>query len=982
MTKEDVMSSARSRIGVAVCLSAALVLATVPSAAQVQTGEIFGKVTDSTGAVLPGVTVTLESPALIRPQSVVTAVSGGYRIPNLPIGAYAVRFELAGFRSHLQQDVRVQAGFNAEISPKLELSTVQETVTVSGESPVVDTKQVSTGGSFNLDTLANIPSARDPWVILQMTPSVIMSGTNVGGSQSGQQNGYAALGGGQGNSMWNVDGATITDMAATGASPVYYDFDSFEEIQITTGGNDASQQTGGVNINLITKSGGNKLRGSGRFFMIDEAWQADNVTQELFIRGASGGNPIQGIQDYGAEIGGPIVVNRAWFWGGYGKQDITVGVNNFFEQNTECSRFYTAANRTYDQLDAIQACLMPDLTVLENYNAKGQVQIANPHKATFLFTRGDKIRNARGAGVNNPPETTTRQTGPVNLYKFTHNWVVTNAMALETSAQYTGGGFLLDFHEDSLADVQRAFDRGTSLNSRSGTRSQFWRPTTEVKTDGSLFASRLLGGDHSMKFGFRWRSTPYDSASHIGGNATARFRFDVPEFADLHRDSFTRSDMSVISTYFSDSYNRGRFRFTLGIRYDHQNDAALSATVPANPIIPHLLPAVEFKGADSGVIYDDWSPRLSMTVDLRGNGKTVAKASVARYFGQGIFTAGTLNPVGAVTLQYNWRDPNGDRIIQANELIDRFNVPCAAGAFCEPRSTSGNYVITAPASPTTQNSVDPNLKNDRTDEVIVGIDHELMRNFGVGISYIYRQYDQFQDDYRNGESSDMFVRRTYTETDPRFVGRTPTATYYDLAPGLSRPPNIVTLRNYGFYRDYHGVELTARKRFSNRWMLNGSLTLNSSTQHYTPDSYNDPTNIEYLDGFVGSSLDTEWLIKLGGMYQFGWGINASAFVTGRDGFLYNEVVNVPSRSGGLGSINAQIAPQGATRYDDVWTFDARAEKWFQIRGLKLTASVDVFNIANANTVVGQTNTLNSVNYLRISEILAPRVLRLGVRFSF
>src|SRR4051812_32263943 len=155
------------RIGTLVCLLP--LVCAMPAAAQVSTGEVFGKVTDGTGAVLPGVTVTLSGPALIQPQTTVTAASGAYRFPRIPIGTYSVAFELTGFKKSVRDGIIIQAGFNAEIDTKLEISTVQETVTVSGESPVVDTRSTQLSASFSRDALETIPTARDPWVILQQT---------------------------------------------------------------------------------------------------------------------------------------------------------------------------------------------------------------------------------------------------------------------------------------------------------------------------------------------------------------------------------------------------------------------------------------------------------------------------------------------------------------------------------------------------------------------------------------------------------------------------------------------------------------------------------------------------------------------------------------------------------------------------------------------------------------------------------------------
>ena len=313
-----------------------LVVGVSPVLGQVQTGDITGKVIDNTGAMLPGVTVTLTGATLIQPQTAMTSETGTYNFPRLPIGTYTVKFELPGFKTVVREDVRLTLGFTAQIDQQLEISTVQETVTVSGESPVVDTKSTAARTTFDLETLQGLPSARDPWVMLERVPNITMDRINVGGNQSGQQSGYISRGANTGNNKWALDGVDITDMSATGASPIYYDFDMIQEMQVTTGGADASQQTGGVGINFVTRSGTNRFKGSGRVLNTNERFQADNVTDEIRAAGAGSGNPIQNINDYGLEIGGPIKRDKLWFWGSYGKQDVKVGVIGFYKNNAEC----------------------------------------------------------------------------------------------------------------------------------------------------------------------------------------------------------------------------------------------------------------------------------------------------------------------------------------------------------------------------------------------------------------------------------------------------------------------------------------------------------------------------------------------------------------------------------------------------------------------------------------------------------------------
>src|SRR5262249_3132330 len=168
-----------------------------------------------------------------------------------------------------------------------------------------------------------------PWVILQQTAGIAMDRENIGGNQSGQQSNYVSRGGNPTNNKWSLDGVDITDMSATGASPSYYDFDAFDEITITTGGVDVTQQTGGVGINLVTKSGSDRFRGSSRFYVTDESTESQNVTDALRLQGATAGNPIQNIKDYGVEAGGPIKKGRAWIWGSIGRQTVDVGVVGF-----------------------------------------------------------------------------------------------------------------------------------------------------------------------------------------------------------------------------------------------------------------------------------------------------------------------------------------------------------------------------------------------------------------------------------------------------------------------------------------------------------------------------------------------------------------------------------------------------------------------------------------------------------------------------
>ena len=486
-----------------------------------------------------------------------------------------------------------------------------------------------------------------------------------------------------------------------------------------------------------------------------------------------------------------------------------------------------------------------------------------PHRFSFLYTFSDKIRNARGAGPLNPPETTFRQSGPSPIYKIGHQWVISNRLLFDTTYGFVDGGFRLDFHTDELAEVQRLLETTSTALSRSNQNSVNVRPQHELKTDGNYFAT-FAGADHAMKFGARWRDTPFDTGGHIGGFVTGRLLNGVPIEADMHRDNNSRTSLVGGAAYLQDAMTKGRLTINAGVRLDYHRDKALPADIGANPIVPDRLPALSFPGADPGISFTDISPRFGATWDLSGEGKSIVKVSANRFYGQFVGTAGIINPVGATLVRFPWTDANGDRVVQRSELdLTRL------------LAFSANYNTANPANVTSLNHVDSNLKNDIVNEVIAGVDHELMDNFGVGVAYIHRRIGRFTFNVPAGLAPGQFSPVSFTANCGNASCAQPssTSTYYVLGSAL---PGTRVETNQDFRRIFHGLELTARKRMSNRWMLNGSLTLNSATYHAPPEGYadtisgdifaiaalpTDPTNREFIEGEQTLINGAGWIAK-------------------------------------------------------------------------------------------------------------------------
>jgi hypothetical protein len=1014
----------------------AILAVCIPARAQSETGSIFGKVTDQSGAVIPGVQVTITAPNLLQPLTAITSETGTYQFPKLEIGLYQVKFEQVGFKTVVYTDVQITVGFNAQINGQLAVSQVAETVEVTGESPLVDTQEVGTKDTFDLQKLQSIPSARDPWVILQQAPGIAMDRENIGGNQSGQQSNYVSRGANPTNNKWSLDGVDITDMAATGASPSYYDFDSFQEMTINTGGVDVTQQTAGVGINLVTKSGGDKFRGSGRFFDTNQRFESQNITDAMRTQGATAGNPIQDIRDMGFETGGPIKKGRAWIWGGLGKQLVDVGVVGFYSTSATCQALKSgiAANPLSYSISAVNDCLNTDETLLQQSNFKAEVQLFKGNKFTFFNNMAKKVRNARGASDLNPIETTTPQaavppgvapyknwwsTGPNPTYKFGDEWIITDRLLFDVQYAHVGNNFILDFHDPSLATVQPTLIISTSLNGRSGTRSVNIRPASVLNFNSNYFLPGKLGGDHSFKIGGYWRSNESYGYSTTGGNAVARFptsaelanpndcaSLTVGCEATLTRDGESIYDLTNVAIYGQDTVRHGRLTLQLGVRYDRNHDVAAAAKVPASPLVPTLLPAVSFAGVDPGIVFNNVSPRLGFTYDLSGNGRTLVHANWAYYYGQ-VGNGGVssqLNPVTSVSVRYNWVDSNHDGFVQPNEVYDRNNQPLfAGGSPAAYKALTGNWNPANPGSPTTNNTIDPNLKNDTTGEVIVGADHQFTRDFAIGGSYIFRRYSNLNwtpyigvsttgSDYSAATFPTPSGAAAYAASCPAAQNADcPAAiTYYQPNAGL---PSVTTLTNTTFYRTYNGFEMSARKRMSSHWLMDTSFSYNSAVQHYPLGSYQDPSNIQQRNGFQydyatsGSGIgnvyvNAKWLYKLSGLYELPSQFKVSAFFNTRQGYPFERFVQVASRNNGAGSVSILLDNVGDSRLPTYKNLDFHVERPISFEVGRIVPSLDIFNVANSNTVQAIRGTQNASNANQIQAIVAPRVLRFGVRVSW
>jgi hypothetical protein len=1028
-------------------------------------GSIFGKVTDTSGGVLPGVTVTVTGTGLQQPLVAVSSASGTYQFPSVPIGTFTVTFELASFKKAVRPNIVIATGFNAGVDQRLEIGQMTEEVTISAASPVVDTKKTTTGAVFTAEVLEKIPTARDPWQIINMTPGV-QAGLNVGGSSSGQQVGLSSRGTGA-NVQWNLEGGSITDLSSN-SSPSYFNFDSFSEIQVTNGGGDVTVQSSGLSINLITKSGSNVFKGSAVGTFENDRMQGNNVTKTLFDAGSNGflsGNPIKRIGVYSAEFGGPIVRNKLWFWGAADRQDINTGVTNFFDANAGsfCQDLITAQRTgssalralvTYDKLEDVQKCLSNDKTVIKDLQWKFNYQANSAHKFQYLFQSDNKYRNARGASATTLKEATTQQTSdkpwglPLPTHSLTHTLIASDRLVFNNQFTYVHGGFFLDYQDvppqgscaqsrytgsdalyagrdaSCLWNIQSLNNRTTDLDSRSlGSTYQTTRHSWEAKTDGTYFLTSKLGGDHSLKFGVGWRRNPIQTFSHYSGGAQALVQCVsnssancgdgsrvalgsgpgvVPYQADLFRDQLRNNDWWTYNGYIQDSYSRGRWRLNGGVRYDWQQSKYLGGCVPANILRPDLLPAqceeatqTDASNGKKIQSFGNWSPRMSATYDLFGTGKTQVHASGSYFYSTKITLADSLGGLFTVTrLRWGpnsssgacssnssgcWTDANRDGVIQVNELTGT------------PASSSSRFVngVLLPAG----NIVDPSAKIGRTREAIVGMQHELIDNLAVGVDVIYRKYDRGTTTYTIGFQpgapgfplSQIYRQVVHTDPDTGL-----TANYYVVCDGCARPSGVgsITMTNPN-YQIYKGVDLTATKRFSNRWQMAVAVTIQDNPGFFPDGSASciNPTGCEYSNGL---STISRYVFKAQGSYTLPWEVNVSANFNMNQGGTRTLSIDGPGSvyGGTTGTITYNTltqAPVNSFRFDAVKLLDVGVQKAFRMRGGKtrLKLMLDGFNMLNQNTILGYaSNNQSRAGFTQPATIVPPRVFRMGASVTF
>jgi hypothetical protein len=945
-----------------------LLLAAPPSSAQDFRGRINGTVKDDTGAMLPGVTVTAQSPVLIQPQVQVSGIDGSYRFLALPPGIYDITFELPGFQTLRREGIRVVINQTLTVDMQMQVATLQETVTVTGDSPIVDTSTTMLGTNFTRELLTEIPNARDLWAALSQSPGMMMTAYDVGGSRTGNQTGYRAYGFDAQNQT-RVEGIDTTEAQTANAG--YFDFGSFEEFQIGGAGADATAYAAGAVLSVSIKSGADRLNGSWYSDWLGESTISDNVPDNLrssnqpdkdgyFVRNAlRRGNPVDRQYDINWNLGGPIYKGKAWFFTSWRLNDQYKHVFGF------------------DELERSK--------LSNKYTFKGTFQVTQNNQLIGFLNKREKLQDKRNLGPSVPLSAAWYQSS--RNYPMKVEWTsILGARAFldVTAAQWYNFFPLRPTRDFGLYDGPWGpgrIDTATSIRFDGG--------ATDGYQDQKRFKPQFYAnlsyykdgwkGSHDMRIGYDWKRDRRNFFRDQPFDIFYRDNNGVINQVDLYNTpNAPTNDVVYHSAWINDSWRVSQ-RLTIngGLRLEYYRDGWPEQDVAPNghPMLagwnnPTYQAFIAPQRVEARTVAESTTivPRFGFAYDLTGDNRTVLKVSAGQFrFNSADLLADQENPVGRAMLRFQFLPCTAARTT---------NCDLNGNGFVDGPQELGNLISTVGGGGFVR--VDRNLVRPTSNELSANIEREVKEGLSARVSYVYKNIRNFWAEIDAIRTPAYTVPFTINDT---FGGQT--------FQTFDRPAGIGADRVFtnpdGMDADYNTVEFAVNRRFSNRWMLLSSIGHTWSTMLHDTTGYGRLTsNLAYLParrlfGDNGRETSTMWNYKLVGRYVLPYDIGFSTSWRVQSGEQYGRTISVGFP--GDGTRTVRVEPVTANRAPTISILDFRADKTFKLNRMgRLTAMVDLFNSLNSGAVTNYRTT--TVNYREVTGILDPRVVRFGVRVDF
>ena len=953
-------------------------------AAWAQQGSgIAGLVRDSSGAALPGVTVEAASPALIeKVRAVITDGEGRYNIVDLRPGTYTVTFSLPGFSGVRREGIAMNAGFTATVNADLPVGALEETITVSGEAPVVDTQNVRKQTVLSRELLDTLPTSTKSVNTLVTLTAGFTSMADVTGVYTNLPGDSTATFHGKSGTIMQFDGMGLQH--AGGSQGVTANTAVAEEVVMQTSGISAESNADGAVINLIPKEGSNSLNGSLFALGTNDRFQGSNLTDKLQVRGLTAVPKVLRVYDLTGTFGGPIKKDRLWFFGELRWWGNAHQLGSIFWNKTQGTPFYTPDParpfRGYEWYES------KAIRLTWQASAKNKVNlfVDRQRNCNCIEVRGP------ATGVGDAPEATfLYHMNPQALYQGSWTSPMTNRLLLEGGIAVAMANFPSTMaptvEQSHISILEQA--TGMRYNAR-----VFYSPRSNNPRYTQRFAASYITGSHSFKGGIQVEEATNNVINRAQlGDVSYTFLNAVPVSLTQYATPFsltnrTKADMGI---YVQDKWAIKRLSFTYGLRFDYFNGYVPAQHLDATP--NGWVPTRDFGEVKNVPLWKNWSPRLGGAYDLFGNGRTALKASIGRYVAKTATTiASANNPVNTSVNQVNraWTDSNGNYIPDCDLKNRAANGECGA---------MSNLSFGA-----------PNVTTRWADDVLLGqgargynwdltaeVQHQLSAGMSMTAGYYRNWYGNFRaTDNLAVESTDY---SPYCITAPTNAllpngGGYQVCGLYDINPNkFGQVNNLVTKASHfgkqKLINNFFNVGITSRLAAGAQFGAAVDTGRSTNDQCFVVDSPQQLLNCRIVTPFRGQTQ-----IKGFGSYPLPRRFAVSAVYQNMSGpqITADYAASVaeiapslgrPLAGGARSAVVPLIKPQ--TQFEHrVSRLDLRVTKEVPLTsGLRLRANVDLYNIMNSSSILSLTTTYGP-RWLRPIQIVDGRIAQFSAQLTF
>jgi hypothetical protein len=913
-----------------------LAVLAAPGAASAQIASgIAGLARDASGAVLPGVSVEAASPVLIEgSRSTVTDDNGQYQIVDLRPGEYVVTFTLPGFRTVRREGILLSAAFTATINVELQVGQIEESVTVAGESPLVDVRNSVSQSVINREKLDLIPTGKDPFAVGQLIPGVTTNTPDVGGTQIMQQPTLQIHGSSNLDNVFMVDNVQIQHIGFGGNQTGFYFNDGLmEEIGYQTSSLPAEAPVGGVQINMIPRDGGNTFRGSAFATAGNASMQSNNLDDELIRLGFLARNSVKHVYDINLTYGGPIMRDRLWFFATY---------RNWSAYNYLGNTFDSQGNQAVDD-QKIQ-----DGTLRLTWQAAARHKVAGMYDRSAKW-RGHRPNNWIGASISDPVSSVVQTTRRNYIGEIKWSSTLSNQLLAEFAVFHLPVDYNLSFQPEAAPDAIATFDQIRSVFSGVSPR--------QDTNSASMFTYAgyvsYVTGSHNLKAGVQLRTGGSEELFETRGDIVQILSNGTPQSVRLVNNPSGHKETGVnTGLYIQDSWRFGRLTLNPGLRYDRYVMSIPEQSAGAGTWVP----ARAFAEQADIVSWNTLSPRFGFALDLFGDGRTAIKGGVSRYDRlAGVTIVQPLNLKNIAFQTCPWSDGNGDRRAQNAEVaFDR---------------------CTGSLQPSL-GFVEDGLKRPHQWEYTVMVQRQIGSRTSVMAGYYGRQFRNLYTTVNDAVPPTAYSPVTIVNPltlEPMTVYNQDPATRGQVRNVLKTIPEL--------RQTYNGVEFQVNTRLTDVTFFAG-FTIGSNEGDQDGGDLNNPNVRINNQGAVG--FDAPYQFRGGFSYSLPADFQVSGSIREQSGLPQTRTyVVTTAQVPGLTQVtqNVQVAQRGEYRYPWVNIVDLRLAKVFRAGSMRFEPTMDVFNLFNNNAVTNAVQTVGT-SLGRPSAIVMGRLFRLGGRVTF